>query len=51
MKQKTDYEKEKKALVDSAAEKELILKKKVGSIGNIVHESVPDNNDEVMGYI
>lgn len=46
MKQKTDFEKEKKGLVDSAAEKEVALKKKIGTIGNIVHESVPTNNDE-----
>lgn len=34
-------------MVESAAEKELTLKKKIGTIGNIVHESVPTNNDEV----
>lgn len=32
---------------ESAVEKELTLKKKIGTIGNIVHESVPTNNDEV----
>lgn len=47
MKQKINFEKEKKAMVESAAEKELTLKKKIGTIGNIVHESVPTNNDEV----
>ena len=47
MKQKTDLEKEKKALVDSAAEKDLTLRKKIGTIGNIVHDSVPISNDEV----
>lgn len=47
MKQKVDFEKEKKALADSAAEKELALKTKISTIGNIVHESVPTNNDEV----
>lgn len=46
MKQKVEYEKEKKGLIDSAAEKELALKKKIGTIGNIVHDSVPVNNDE-----
>lgn len=50
MKQKTDFEKEKKGLVDSAAEKEVALKKKIGTIGNIVHESVPTNNDEVFQH-
>ena len=48
MKQKVEYEKEKKGLIDSAAEKELALKKKIGTIGNIVHDSVPVNNDEVF---
>lgn len=48
MAQKTEFEKEKKALIESAAEKELELKKKLGTIGNIVHDSVPNNNDEVM---
>ena len=47
MKQKIDFEKEKKALVESAAEKDSILRKKIGTIGNIVHESVPTSNDEV----
>lgn len=45
--QKIDLEKEKKALIDSAAEKDVALKKKIGTIGNIVHESVPVNNNEV----
>lgn len=48
MAQKVEFEKEKKALIESAAEKELTLKKKLGTIGNIVHDSVPINNDEVM---
>lgn len=48
MKQKTGFEKEMKELVDSAAAKELALKKKIGTIGNIVHDSVPINNDEVL---
>lgn len=46
MAQKVELEKEKKALIESAAEKEITLKKKLGTIGNIVHESVPVNNDE-----
>jgi seryl-tRNA synthetase len=45
--QKADLEKEKKAYIDSAAEKDIALKKKIGTIGNIVHESVPVNNNEV----
>ncbi|KAE9374532.1 seryl-tRNA synthetase [Stipitochalara longipes BDJ] len=46
MKQKVELEKEKKSLIESAAEKEVTLKKKIGTIGNIVHDSVPVNNDE-----
>ena len=48
MKQKVELEKEKKSLIESAAEKEVTLKKKIGTIGNIVHNSVPVNNDEVF---
>jgi seryl-tRNA synthetase len=47
MQQKADLEKEKKGLIEAAAEKEIVLKKKLGTIGNIVHDSVPVNNDEV----
>lgn len=38
-------------MLESAAEKEIILKKKVASIGNIVHESVPTNNNEVCYHL
>lgn len=47
MAQKVELEKDKKALIESAAEKEVALKKKIGTIGNIVHDSVEVNNDEV----
>jgi len=50
MKQKVDLDKEKKGLLELAAEKELILKKKIGTIGNIVHDSVPIHNDEVCSF-
>jgi seryl-tRNA synthetase len=46
MQQKADLEKDRKALMDSAAEKEQALKRKIGTIGNIVHESVPTNDSE-----
>ncbi|KAJ5033469.1 uncharacterized protein L3040_008584 [Drepanopeziza brunnea f. sp. 'multigermtubi'] len=46
MKAKADFEKEKKTLVELAAEKELVLKKKIGTIGNIVHDSVPVSDNE-----
>ncbi len=48
MKQKVELEKEHKSITESAAEKEATLKKKIGTIGNIVHDSVPINNDEVF---
>jgi seryl-tRNA synthetase len=51
MKEKVELEKEKKALIDSAAEKDLALKKKIGTIGNIVHDSVPLNDNEVWDAI
>ncbi|TVY85183.1 Cytoplasmic Serine--tRNA ligase [Lachnellula suecica] len=41
MKQKAELEEEKKAGIKSAAEKDVALKKKIGTIGNIVHDSVP----------
>ena len=49
MAQKVELEKEKKTQIESAAAKEVTLKKKIGTIGNIVHDSVPVNNDEVFG--
>lgn len=48
MKQKAEFEKERKALTDSAAEKEQILKKKIGTIGNYVHDSVTVEQNEVI---
>ncbi len=48
MKQKVELEKEHKSITESAAEKEVTLKKKIGTIGNIVHDTVPTNNDEVF---
>lgn len=44
--QKGELEKEKKALLESAAEKEAALKTKVKTIGNYVHESVPVSDNE-----
>jgi len=49
MKQKADLDKEHKALVDAAAEKLVALDKKIKTIGNIVHDSVPVSNNEVCG--
>lgn len=45
--QKAKLDQEKKAFIDAAAEKDAILKKKIGTIGNLVHESVPVEQNEV----
>jgi seryl-tRNA synthetase len=47
MAQKVELEKEKKAIIELAGEKEVALKQKIGTIGNIVHDSVPIHNNEV----
>ena len=47
MQKKADLEKEKKLMEESAAEKDSILRKKVKTIGNYVHDSVPISNNEV----
>ncbi|KFX90227.1 hypothetical protein V490_06580 [Pseudogymnoascus sp. VKM F-3557] len=46
MAQKLELEKEKKAKIELAGEKDVALKKKIATIGNIVHESVPVHNNE-----
>ncbi|EXV05112.1 Serine--tRNA ligase, cytoplasmic [Metarhizium anisopliae] len=46
LKQKVELEKEKKALVESAAEKDALLKAKIKTVGNYVHDSVPVSNNE-----
>lgn len=50
MAQKLDLEKEKKAKIELAGEKDVALKKKIATIGNIVHESVPVHNNEVGAF-
>lgn len=40
-------EKEKKVLEESASEKEAALQKKIKTIGNYVHDSVPVSKNEV----
>ena len=47
LKEKIDLEKKKKALVESALEKDAALKTKIKTVGNYVHESVPVSNNEV----
>ncbi|KYK58531.1 putative serine-tRNA ligase, cytosolic [Drechmeria coniospora] len=46
LQQKMELEKEKKSLVESAAQKEATLKSKIRTIGNYVHDSVPVSNNE-----
>ncbi|KAI0379967.1 seryl-tRNA synthetase [Hypomontagnella monticulosa] len=46
LQQKADLDKEQKALVQSAAQKDLALKAKLNTIGNIVHDSVPVSDNE-----
>ncbi|KAH8842207.1 hypothetical protein MCOR01_006135 [Pyricularia oryzae] len=55
LQEKIALEKAKKELIDSAAEKQKILDKKLTTIGNIVHDSVPvsdneDNNEIIRTY-
>lgn len=47
MAKKIELEKEKKKLTEEAAEKEVVLRKTLGTIGNIVHDSVPISDNEV----
>ncbi|KAK0754804.1 hypothetical protein B0T18DRAFT_400002 [Schizothecium vesticola] len=46
LRQKADLEREKKDLLASAVEKEKLLRAKVKTIGNFVHESVPVSDNE-----
>ncbi|MCJ1399964.1 Cytosolic seryl-tRNA synthetase [Xylographa trunciseda] len=46
LQKKATLEKEKKVLEESAAEKDSILQRKIGTIGNYVHDSVPVDNNE-----
>ncbi|KAK0392163.1 hypothetical protein NLU13_1661 [Sarocladium strictum] len=46
LQQKIELEKEWKALVDSAAEKDRLLQAKVKTVGNYVHDSVPVSDNE-----
>ncbi|KAA6411784.1 MAG: seryl-tRNA synthetase [Lasallia pustulata] len=46
LQKKVDMEKEKKVLEESASEKEAALQKKIKTIGNYVHDSVPVSKNE-----
>lgn len=53
--QKVELEKEKKTWIEAAAEKDAALKKKIATIGNIVHDTVPisdneDNNAKIRDW-
>jgi hypothetical protein len=50
LQEKIALEKEKKAILESAAEKEAALKAKIKTIGNIVHDSVPVSDNEVESH-
>ena len=47
LQKKSDLEKKKKLTEDSATEKDTLLQKKIKTIGNYVHDSVPVSNNEV----
>ena len=47
LQKKLDLEKEKKILEESALEKDALLQKRIKTIGNYVHDSVPVSNNEV----
>lgn len=47
LEKKKQLEKEKKELEVASVEKEVELKKKVLSVGNLVHDSVPVSDNEV----
>ena len=49
LQQKAKLEKQKREMEDSAAQKQLALDKKLKTIGNYVHDSVPISNVEVHG--
>ena len=47
LRKKGDLEKEKKVMEESAKEKDAMLQKKLRTVGNYVHDSVPISNNEV----
>ncbi|KAI9790375.1 MAG: Cytosolic seryl-tRNA synthetase [Peltula sp. TS41687] len=46
LQKKAELEKEKKAAEEAAAEKEAAMSRKINSVGNYVHETVPVSNNE-----
>ena len=51
LQQKTQMDKEQKELEDAGNEKDVILQKKLKTIGNYVHESVRISDNEVTGIL
>jgi seryl-tRNA synthetase len=51
LKRKAELEEERKAVSNAAIEKDLSLQKKLKTIGNIVHDSVPVENNEVSSRV
>ena len=47
LQQKIELEKERKSLMESVTEKDAVLKNKVKTVGNLVHDSVPVSDNEV----
>lgn len=50
LKIKGDLEDDKKKIEEAALTKELALQRKIKTIGNYVHDSVPISNNEVRGF-
>lgn len=50
LQQKIELEKEKKLTVESAAQKDKTLRTKIKAVGNIVDDSVPVSNNEVINH-
>ncbi len=46
LKEKVAIEKEHTEMLSAADEKEVVMKAKLGSIGNLIHDSVPVDNNE-----
>jgi seryl-tRNA synthetase len=49
LEQKAELEKEKKRIQELAQEKEKLVDRKLKTIGNYVHDSVPESDNEVWG--
>jgi seryl-tRNA synthetase len=50
LEQKAELEKEKKRMQELAQEKEKLVDRKLKTIGNYVHDSVPESDNEVWAF-